>query len=51
MKSINMRYYIDSETNKPHIYNHNVCEAEVEDVLLNPGEDRSGIDGARIALG
>ena len=33
----NIRYYIDPETGSPHIYNHNVTESEVEDVLANPG--------------
>ncbi|MCL4557886.1 MAG: DUF4258 domain-containing protein [Deltaproteobacteria bacterium] len=46
-----IRYYIDSETDLPHIYTHNVFENEVEDVLLKPGEDRPGKEGSRIALG
>ena len=33
-------YYIDPEQGLPHIYNHNISESEVEDVLLRPGEDR-----------
>jgi hypothetical protein len=48
---MNIRYYIDSETSLPHIYKHNVCENEVEDVLLKPGEDRLGREGSRVALG
>lgn len=48
---MNIRYYIDPETGQPHIYNHNVSEDEVEDVLLKPGEDRSGKDGSRVAIG
>jgi hypothetical protein len=35
----------------PHVYNHHVDEAEVIDVLENPGEDRAGREGSRIALG
>ena len=35
----------------PHIYNHDVEEEEVEDVLESPGEDRPGGDGSRVALG
>lgn len=46
-----IRYYIDPETGFPHIYEHNVFENEVEDVLLRPGEDRLGREGSRIALG
>lgn len=46
-----IHYYIDPETGQPHIYTHNVSEDEVEDVLLKPGEDRSGKDGSRVAIG
>ena len=46
-----IRFYIDSETEQPHIYNHGVREDEVEDVLRKPGEDRPGREGARIAIG
>lgn len=48
---MNIRYYIDTETGQPHIYNHHVSEDEVEDVLLKPGEDRSGREGSRVAIG
>lgn len=48
---MNIRYYIDPETGQPHIYNHVVAEDEVEDVLMEPGEDRPGKDGARVAIG
>jgi hypothetical protein len=48
---MNIHYYIDPETGQPHIYIHNVSEDEVEDVLLKPGEDRSGKDGSRVAIG
>ena len=46
-----VRYYIDPATGVPHIYNHDVSEAEVEDVLAHSGEDRPGKDGSRIATG
>jgi hypothetical protein len=46
-----VRYYIDPSTDEPHIHNHGVTEAEVEDVLSRPGEDRPGADGARVAVG
>jgi len=39
---VNIRFYIDPETGLPHIYNHDVEEEEVEDVLESPGEDRPG---------
>lgn len=48
---MNIRYYIDPETELPHIYRHDVEETEVEDVLSNPGEDRPGREGSRVAIG
>lgn len=35
-----IRFYIDPETEAPHMYKHGVSDSEVEDVLLRPGEDR-----------
>ena len=46
-----LRFYIDPETQRPHIYRHGVSETEVEDVLARPGEDRPGREGSRIAIG
>ena len=46
-----LRFYLDARTSQPHIYGHDVTEAEVEEVLTDPGEDRPGEEGARIALG
>jgi hypothetical protein len=48
---MNIRFYIEPETDLPHIYGHQVDEQEVEDVLREPGEDRPGREGARIAIG
>ncbi len=48
---MNLRFYIDPATGLPHIYKHGVDEREVEDVLNNPTEDRSGREGSRIAIG
>ena len=48
---MNIRYYIDPETELPHIYRHEVAETEVEEVLLRPGEDRPGREGSRVAVG
>ncbi|MHB8143860.1 MAG: DUF4258 domain-containing protein [Thermoleophilia bacterium] len=42
---------MDPETDSPHIYRHDVSEAEVEEVLQRPGEDRPGQEGARVAIG
>ena len=46
-----IRYYIDPQTDQPHIYNHGVSESEVEEVLSNPGEDRPGRDTSRVVIG
>jgi Domain of unknown function (DUF4258) len=48
---MNIRFYIDPATGAPHIYDHEVSEDEVEDVLSNPGEDRPGREGSRVAIG
>ncbi|MEC4893242.1 MAG: DUF4258 domain-containing protein [Oscillatoria sp. PMC 1051.18] len=48
---MNVRFYRDPQTNLPHIYQHNVEEREVEDILRKPGEDRPGRDGSRVAIG
>ena len=48
---MNIRFYSDPETGLPHIYNHGVTEDEVEDVLLNPGENWQGRRKTRNALG
>lgn len=48
---MDVRYYIDPETDQPHIYRHRVVEREVEEVLRRPLEDRRGREGSRVALG
>ena len=48
---MDIRFYVDPETDEPHIYRHRVTEEEVMDVLESPGEDRPGHDGARVAVG
>jgi hypothetical protein len=48
---LNIRYYIDPETELPHIYGHDVEETEVGEVLSNPGEDRPGREESRVAIG
>lgn len=48
---MDIRFYIDPDTELPHIYNHDVDEQEVEDVLYNAGEDRQGREGSRVAIG
>jgi hypothetical protein len=46
-----IRFYVDPETDLPHIVNHDVSEREVEEVLNRPGEDRQGREGSRVAIG
>lgn len=46
-----VHFYIDPATDEPHIYGHGVSGDEVEEVLLEPGEDRLGRDGSRVAVG
>jgi hypothetical protein len=48
---MDIRFYIDPETDLPHIYNHSISEDEVEDILRTPGEDRPGRDNSRMAIG
>jgi hypothetical protein len=48
---MDIRYYIDPESESPHIYNHDVDEAEVEQVLNYSVEDRPGRDDSRVAIG
>jgi hypothetical protein len=48
---MDVRYYIDPETDLPHIHRHGVVEQDVEDVLRRPIEDRPGREGSRVALG
>ncbi|HEY9680650.1 MAG TPA: DUF4258 domain-containing protein [Oculatellaceae cyanobacterium] len=46
-----IRFYEDPQTGQPHIYNHQVSEEEVFQILLRPGEDRPAADDSRMALG
>ena len=48
---MDIRFYVDPTTGWPHVYNHEVDETEVEDVLRKPGEDRAGRGGSRVAIG
>jgi len=48
---VRLRFYLDPETGLPHIYNHDVTEDEVEEVLAQPGDDFPGRKASRIALG
>jgi len=48
---MNIRFFIDRQTDLPHIYEHRVSEDEVEEILVNAAEDRPGKEGSRVALG
>lgn len=48
---MNIRFYIDPETDLPHIYGHQIDELEVEDIMRKSGEDRPGREGSRVAIG
>jgi hypothetical protein len=48
---MDIRFYMDPETDQPHIYDHGVTEDEVRQVLRRPGEDRAGDENSRVALG
>jgi hypothetical protein len=48
---MDLRFYIDPETDQPHILDHGVTEDEVREVLTKPGEDRAGTEGSRVAIG
>ena len=44
-------YYVDPQTDLPHIYRHDVSELEVEQVLERPAEDDLGNEDSRVAIG
>ena len=46
-----LKFFIDPETEQPHIFNHGVTEAEVREVLARPGLVLNGRENSRFALG
>ena len=46
-----LRFWIDPETDLPHVFDHGVTEEEVRQVLSRPGEELPGNDRSRIRLG
>jgi hypothetical protein len=48
---LDVRFYLDPETDLPHIYGHGVTEEEVEQVLRASGSDLPGNRGTRMKLG
>lgn len=48
---MDIRYYLDPDTQQPHIYGHGVTEAEVEQVMRKSGEDLPAKNNSRMKLG
>ena len=48
---MDLKFFIDPETDQPHIYNHGVDEVEVRQVLARPGLVLKGRNNTRFALG
>lgn len=46
-----LRFYIDPETDLPHIFNHGVDEDEVEEILATYLDGWAGRGNSRIAVG
>lgn len=46
-----VRFYIDPDTQEPHIYGHGISEEEVVDILQRPEEDRPGREDSRVGIG
>jgi hypothetical protein len=49
--SMEIRYYVEPDSDEPHIYEHGVTEDEVEQILRGPGEDLPGTRDSRMKLG
>lgn len=48
---MDVRDYLDPDTQQPHIYGHGVTEQEVEEVLRGRGEDLRATGNARRKIG
>ena len=46
-----VRYYVDPDTDEPHIYDHGVTEQEVEEVLRGRREDLRATENSRRKIG
>jgi len=51
MDYVKIRYLEDHETGEPHIYKHDVCEDEVEEVLASAEEDLPARRNSRSIIG
>jgi uncharacterized DUF497 family protein len=48
---VEIRFYIDPDSQRPHLESHGVKAAEAVEVLLSPMQDFAARDGARMAMG
>jgi hypothetical protein len=50
---MDVRFYLDPETDEPHIYNHGIADEEVAEALRRSGEDRprGGMVAASLSVG
>lgn len=46
-----VKFFIDPQTEQPHIHNHGVADAEVLQILARPGLTLKGDKNLRFALG
>ncbi|MGH7245073.1 MAG: hypothetical protein ACREJD_16780 [Phycisphaerales bacterium] len=46
-----IRFYLDPDTGRPHVENHGVSADECVEVLNRASQDFPGVNGARIAFG
>jgi hypothetical protein len=46
-----IRFYLDPDTDRPHVENHGVSADECVEVLNRSRQDFPGVNGARIAFG
>jgi hypothetical protein len=46
-----VRFYVDPDTEEPHLYGHGIIEEEVIQVLRGPGEDLPAKRNSRMKLG
>ncbi len=48
---MDIRFYVDPESDEPHIFDHGVTEEEVYQVLVTRGDDFQGKRNSRIRFG
>ena len=50
-EGVRIRWYIDPDTDEPHVLKHPVTLDEVEEAVAGVVEDRVGKDGSRVLIG